>query len=163
MQNTAQRRKESRKRAEKHATNANTASEGEIESTGPPSVVRAGSIWSEETEVKYGPDSLPWLIPLKQGYDPVMGKALPTILETGGSDDSMDNDSIEEFNFHIRSMEDGVPPSWLLLHSKSTCHVFSNRELSSNIYTPKRCTMISSNGGTNALAEKGSFGNIHNI
>lgn len=105
------------KSPEKHSTNANVG-KGKAQLTqasAPPNVVWGGSVKSDDTESKTT-ELLPGQIPNCQNYDPVTGKALLTILE--------DDDSFKEFNFHMISGRSGLPSSWLLLDSESTCHVF---------------------------------------
>jgi len=142
---------EEAKGEEKHSTNTTVEDE---RGGGPPSQVNVDD--NGGGDEKSAASSLPGSIGAGKKYDPITGRVLTTIFQ----EDSMEDDW-EEFTFVTGA--GGLQKSWLLLDNQSTCHVFRDKSRLSGVHVPRRKGVIKSNGGTNKVTEKGSFGPIEDV
>ena len=56
-----------------------------------------------------------------------------------------------------------IPQSWILLDSLSTCSVFKNRNLLTNVHWAPHPVVIHSQGGSTKVTHWGDFGSIENV
>ena len=82
-------------------------------------------------------------------------KFLTTTSLSGGDSDE----------FIMTNKEDvgSIPQSWILLDSQSTCNVFKNRDLLTNIRRAPHPVVIHSQGGSTKVTHWGEFGGIKNV
>jgi hypothetical protein len=71
-----------------------------------------------------------------------------------------DND---EFIMTNKEAVESVPQSWILLDSQSTCKVFKNRNLLTNVCRAPHPVVIHSQGGSTKVTHWGTFGSVKNV